>query len=56
MQVKWWMEMQEMELDMVMLGDINLDWLKWSSPSYQLSTLVEVVKTFQAETAMLQTV
>ena len=38
------------------MGDINLDYQKWQSPERSLSCLVEQVKQFQADSAMLQTV
>ena len=38
------------------MGDINLDWQKWSAPDYDLVRLVEQVKEMQADCAMQQTV
>ena len=40
---------------MVIMGDINPDWLKWSFIDY-LVNLVELVKLFLADSAMHQTV
>ena len=50
-QAKWWEELEATQMDMAVLGDINLDWHRWSDPSYQLANLVDQVKLFLANTA-----
>ena len=38
------------------MGDINLDWEKWSNPGYSLSSLVDQVKQTQTDCALQQLV
>ena len=38
------------------MGDINLDWQKWSSPEYSLSNLVFMVKETQTDCGLQQLV
>ena len=54
--VMWWMELEANHADLNIMGDLNLDWFKWSVPQYHLVSLVDQIKDFLAEAAMVQTV
>ena len=38
------------------MGDINLDWARWTFNDYSLKSLLDLVKVFMADTAISQTV
>ena len=45
--------MEASQDDLNILGDISLDWFKWCSAQYKLANIVEQVKMFLAETALV---
>ena len=54
--LKWWTTLSNRRKDLVLLGDMNLDYNKWGSTIYSLKPLVDMVKLFQANTTMHQRV
>ena len=52
--VAWWVDLVNRGQYMLILGDINLDCLRWNDPDYNLISLVEEAKNFLADTAMSQ--
>ena len=55
-QLKWWKDLEARGVDLTILGDISLDYQKWHSLEYNLASLVNMEKDFQADCGMLQTV
>ena len=52
--LRWWTTLANKGRDLVLLGDINLDYRKWASSTYSLKPMVDMVKQFQANTSMSQ--
>ena len=51
-----WRELESRGSDLLLMGVLNLDWRRWQASDYTLSCLVDIVKHFQADTGMCQTV